>query len=49
MGQSARNNRDKEMAAHMKKLGIRRKWARCPICHKTVSLNKLYIHIVLHS
>ena len=49
MAANASNNKDKEMASHLKKRGVKRTGARCPICNKIVALNNLYKHIVLHS
>ena len=43
-----RSQKDKEMAAYLKKHGIRRSSARCPICNKIISLNRLQGHIAVH-
>ena len=48
MANSAKNNKDKEMAAMLKKLGVERTQARCPICSVVVSIKGLQKHIVLH-
>ncbi len=48
MAQGNRSQKDKEMAAYLKKIGHRRTSARCPICNKIVSLNQLQGHIAVH-
>lgn len=40
-----RSQKDKEMAAYMKRMGVKRTTARCPICHKLVNLGSLSNHI----
>ena len=47
-GATRRIQKDKEMAAELKRRGIRRVDATCPICMKTISLAQLYKHIALH-
>ncbi len=48
MSGNNRSIKDKAMAARMKREGVVRKIARCPICNKTVNLKGLYTHIVTH-
>ena len=36
------------MAARLKKDGVKRESARCPICQKVVALNQLQVHIAYH-
>lgn len=38
--------KDSAMAARMKLLGIERRHANCPICHRLSSLSGLQTHIV---
>jgi hypothetical protein len=45
-GAARQRERDQNRAMYMKKHGIRRALARCPICNNVVSINKLYQHIV---
>lgn len=40
-----RRAKDQEMASRMKKEGVRRSSARCPICHSLIAMNSLYFHI----
>jgi nitrate/TMAO reductase-like tetraheme cytochrome c subunit len=40
-----RKNRDKEMAATLKKRGDRRTSGNCPICHRLVALNHFPTHL----
>jgi len=47
-GGANRSNKDKAMAAELKKQGITRTTQRCPICNKTISLNQFYKHIRVH-
>lgn len=37
--------KNQAMAAEMKRLGIERKVARCPVCNKVVGLNTIAQHI----
>ena len=48
MSGNIRSIKDKAMATRMKKDGVVRKVARCPICNKVVGLKGLYSHIVTH-
>lgn len=45
MAGTIQSNKDKEMAARLKREGVKRIKARCPICHKVVNVNGLYNHI----
>lgn len=56
MAATQKSNKDKEMAAYMKKAGIDRHTGRCPICNALVSVNRkareaittgMYQHIVV--
>jgi hypothetical protein len=38
--------KDSAMAAALKEAGIERNIARCPCCHKTISVHSLYNHII---
>ena len=48
MAGKARSEKDKAMAARLKREGVKRTKARCPICNKMVSLKALYNHIATH-
>jgi hypothetical protein len=37
--------KNQAMAAEMKRLGVERKVARCPVCNKIVALNGIATHI----
>lgn len=39
MAASDRSTKDKQMASHMKKLGIDRTTGRCAVCYKEVSID----------
>ena len=41
-----RSNKDKEMAATLKKRGVTRTVCRCPICHNVVALNNFPAHVM---
>lgn len=38
--------KNQAMAAAMKAAGVERRTGNCPLCHKEVSLHKLYSHIL---
>jgi ribosomal protein S27AE len=40
-----KRQKDSNMAAAMKRDGIKRKHTACPMCHRTVSLAALYGHL----
>lgn len=40
-----RKAKDAAMASMMKRLGIERTSANCPLCHQLISLRQLYGHI----
>lgn len=47
-GRGIKRNKDQAMAADLKARGVKRTHTPCPICNQTVSLNRLYAHIVVH-
>ncbi len=48
MALSKRREKDQAMAAQMKRDGVRRASARCPICGRLVALAQLTQHVGLH-
>lgn len=48
MSAQTRSQRDKEMAAYLKKIGHERTSARCPVCNSIVGLNTFQSHIASH-
>jgi len=43
-----KSNKDKEMAAYMKKMGIERTSGKCALCYRTISIDSIkssYTHI----
>ena len=40
-----KSQKDKEMAADMKRRGVTRRVCRCPVCHKLVAISGLFAHI----
>ncbi len=40
-----RKAKDSAMASMMKRLGIERTSANCPLCHQLIALRQLYSHI----
>lgn len=44
---NARSSKDKEMASHLKKMGVRRTTGNCPMCHSLTGLGggPLMIHL----
>jgi hypothetical protein len=47
-GAARRRGKDQAMAAELKKNGVERTSAKCPICYSTVSLKSLYGHLSVH-
>lgn len=45
MSKGSVSGRNKEMAKYLKEKGIRRVTGGCPICHKSISLNRMGDHI----
>ena len=43
---SKRSLKDAAMAAQLKKEGVERTVAACPICHRVVSLTRLPVHVL---
>ena len=41
------SDKDKEMAKHMKMLGVTRTTGCCPLCHNVIGLPAMYSHIAL--
>ena len=48
MATKAQAQKDREMAARLKREKDRREVARCPICSKVVALNQLPVHLAYH-
>lgn len=48
MATKAQAQRDREMAARLKREKDTRTVARCPICSKVVALNQLPVHLAYH-
>ena len=44
----AQKVKDKAIAARMKREGVVRKVARCPVCNKMVNVKGIYTHIATH-
>lgn len=44
-GKNNRRNKDKEMAAFLKKHGIKRTTQNCPMCHTLIGLGSFSIHV----
>lgn len=40
--------KDQEMAARMKKEGVKRHTMQCPICYKLISIDQSYAHLAFH-
>jgi len=46
MAGESQRNKDKAMAARLKKEGVKRTRARCPVCNRVVNVKGIYQHIV---
>ncbi len=46
---SKHSKKDQEMAADLKKRGVKRNTMRCPICHKEIAMANSYGHIAFHN
>ncbi len=42
-----RSNKDKERASYLKKHGVRRTTGRCPLCYRTIALDRMHNHIAV--
>ena len=42
MAKAARNSKDKEMAAYLKRMGVQRTTGQCPSCHGTIGNGKVH-------
>ena len=42
------SDKDKQMAKHLKEMGVKRETGRCPICNQVVGIHALLNHIVFH-
>lgn len=42
------SQKDQEMAAELKRLGVKRTTMLCPICHEVIALAIAYGHIAFH-
>ncbi len=48
MATKANAQKDREMASRLKKEGVKREVARCPICSQVVALSKFPVHLAHH-